>query len=186
MSKLISDSRELEYWRGLCRKYIRFTKPVLERLESMTRRYSGRRILGVLVRGTDYVAMKPKNHSIPPTPEQAIAKSREAISEQHFDAVYLATEDKNILAKFQNAFGEKLLLPEADYLEYDYSRPEFLADVDSSRPNDKYLRGLEYLVSILFLSRCEGFITSGNNGSAAAMLFSDGFEYFYFFDLGVY
>ncbi|MBQ3447437.1 MAG: hypothetical protein IJG37_07325 [Synergistaceae bacterium] len=183
---LMSDAEELEHWRGLCRKYVRFTPAVTERAEAMTRKYEGMRILGVLVRGTDYVALKPKSHPIPPTAEQAIAKAREAMSEQRFDAVYLATEDKKIVAAFQEAFGEKLILPEADYLDYDFSRPDFLANVRSGRKNDKYLRGLEYLVSILFLSRCEGLITSGNNGTVAAILFSDGFEYFYLFDLGKY
>lgn len=176
----------LDYWRGLCRKYIRFKPHVLEMLGRMQEKYSGRKILGLLVRGTDYVAMKPKNHPIPPTAEQAIAKAREAMKERNFDSVYLATEDKKILAKFQDSFGEKLILPEADYIDYDYDNPKYLASCGANRKNDKYLRGLEYLVSMLFLSRCDSFITSGTSGSAGLMCLSEGFEYLYFFDLGVY
>ena len=177
---------KLEYWRALCRKYIRFTPAVLERLGHLRQKADGRRVLGVLVRGTDYAALKPKGHPIPPTAEQAIAKTREALQEEGFDAVYLATEDKVILAKFQDAFGDKLLLPEADYLDYDYGNPKYLPDIQSSRANDKYLRGLEYLVSVLFLSKCPGFITSPTSGSAGVVCLSEGFKYIYVFDLGLY
>lgn len=176
----------LDYWRAICRKYIRFKPAVIERLERMKAKYFGRKILGLLVRGTDYTYLKPSQHPIPPTAEQAIAKAHEAMRERDFDSVYLATEDKKIVAKFQKAFGDKLILPEADYVDYDYDNPRVLASIDVKRENDKYLRGLEYLVSMLFLSHCAGFITSGTSGSAGVMCLSEGFEYLYFFNLGFY
>lgn len=152
----------------------------------MTRKYSGKKILGVLARGTDYVALKLHNHPVQPEPEAVIAKAREVMKERKFDALYLATEDKNILAKFQEAFGEKLIVPQAEYIDYDYTSGKWLAEYGTDRKNGKYLRGMEYLVSMLFLSRCKGFITSITSGSAGVMLLSDGFEYLYVFDLGLY
>ena len=177
---------ELDYWRGICKKYIRFKPAVIAGLERLQQRTSGKKILGVLVRGTDYTALKPYGHQIPPTPEQAIAKTQEVMQEKNFDAIYLATEDKNILAKFQAAFGDKLIIPEANYLDYDYNNPKLLCNYLADRPNDKYLRGLEYLVSMLFLSKCAGFITSLTSGSTGVMCLSEGFEYLYVFDLGRY
>ena len=186
LGDLDANREKIEFWRKLCRKYIRFTRPVLERVAEMEKNFAGRKILGVLVRGTDYVAMKPKNHPIPPTAEQAIAKAKEVMSEKGFDSVYLATEDKNILAKFQAAFKEKLLLPNADYLDYDYNDPKYIAYVSSDRENDKYLRGLEYLVSMLFLSKCPGLLACVCGGAVVPVLFSEGFEYLHIFHLGVY
>ncbi len=181
---------QLSFWRRIYRKYIRFTPEVLERFGRMKSQHEGKRILGILVRGTDYVTTRPPHHPIPPTAEQAIAKAREVMQEKHFDAVYLATEDKRILVKFQEAFGDKLILPEAQYVDYDYNNTEiyrnYLYNYHTDRENDRYLSGMEYLVSMLFLSRCEGLINSGNNGSVATMIFSEGFEYFYFFDFGSY
>ena len=177
---------ELDHWRKLCKKYIRFKPAVLEKLSALQEKTKGKRLLGMLVRGTDYVSMKLKHHPIPPTAEQAIEKAQEVLREKNFDAVYLATEDKNILAKFQAAFGNKLVVPEADYLDYDYSKKNPLFDYSSNRPNDKYLRGLDYVVSMLFLSKCAGFITSMTSGSEGVMCLSEGFEYFYLFDFGVY
>ena len=177
---------KLDYYRALCRKYIRFSRPVLDRLERITSKTQGRKILGVLVRGTDYVALRPHGHPVQPTAEQAIAKAQEVMAAGNYDTVYLATEDRNIAAKFQEAFGDTLLLPECEYIDYNYNHPAWLANCSTNRENDKYLRGLEYLVSMLFLSRCPGFITSMTSGSAGVMCLSEGFEYLHVFDLGVY
>lgn len=180
------DLKNLDRWRGVYKRFLRFKPEVTARLERMTELYGGRKILGLPVRGTDYAHLKPKGHPIPPTAEQAIEKAREAMSERGFDSVYLATEDKKIAAKFQEAFGDKLILPEADYLDYDYEHPKSLASINGKRENDKYLRGLEYLVSMLFLSKCAGFISSKTSGAIGTMCMSEGFEYIYIFDLGVY
>jgi len=174
----------LDYWRKYCRKYIKFKPEVLEKLKTLQEKTKGKKILGVSVRGTDVVAKKPHAHPIPPTPEQAIEKVQEVLSEKNFDAVYLATEDKNILKKFQDAFGEKLITFEQDYLDYDPN--EWVTAQFTDRKNDRYLRGLEYLVSKLMLAKCQGFIASISSGSMGAMCLSEGFEYLYIFDLGVY
>jgi len=174
----------LDYWRKYCRKYIKFKPEVLEKLKTLQEKTKGKKILGVSVRGTDVVAKKPHAHPIPPTPEQAIEKVQEVLSEKNFDAVYLATEDKNILKKFQDAFGEKLITFEQDYLDYDPN--EWVTAQFTDRKNDRYLRGLEYLVSKLMLAKCQGFIASISSGSMGAMCLSEGFEYLYVFDLGVY
>ena len=177
---------QLDYWREICKKYIRYTKPVLDNLAHMEEKYSGKKILGVLARGTDYVVCKVHDHPVQPEPEDMISKVKEVMRTEGFDYVYLATEDKRILAKFQDAFGEKLLQPECEYVDFDYNSTKWLSDYSIDRKNDKYLRGLEYLVSILFLSRCKGFVTSMTSGSQAVMYLSEGFDYLYVFDLGLY
>ena len=174
---------ELDFWRKLCKKYIRFKPEVIERLKILQDRTAGKKILGLLVRGTDYTSLKPAGHPIPPTAEQAISKAQEVMQEKNFDAIYLATEDKNILLKFQKIFGDKLILPDTEYVNYDYTNPKLLYNYIT---NDKYLRGLEYLVSMLFLSKCQGLITSMTAGSLGVMCLSEGFEYLYVFDLGYY
>ena len=108
------------------------------------------------------------------------------MNEKDFDAVYIATEDKSILSKFQDAFGEKLLTPECEYINYDYDKKGLLVQYNGERENDKYLRGLEYLASMLFLSKCDGFITSMTSGSIGVMILSEGFEYLHVYDLGLY
>ena len=178
---------ELDYWRGICRKYIRFSKPVLDVIEHESQKFAGKRVLGVSVRGTDYTSRKPAHHPVQPTIEQAVAKAREVFGTGTYDAVYLATEDKNIIVAFREAFGEKLILPDRDAIDYDPSADKWITECFSDRrENDKYLTGLEYLVSMLMLTKCTGLITSQTAGSTAIMYLSDGWEYLYVFELGFY
>ena len=177
---------QLTYWRRLCKKYIRFKQPVLDRLELEAQKFIGKRVLGVSVRGTDYISLKPHAHPVQPTTEQALSKTRDVMSTGDYDAVYLATEDKNILAAFQKVFGDKLLLSENDYLDFDYSADRYVTTYFTDRNNDKYLRGLEYIVSKLLLTKCQGLITSITSGSCGVMCLSEGYDYLYVFDLGIY
>ena len=185
-SVFYNEDGKLDYWRKICKKYIRFTQPVLDGVERELKKFTGKRVLGVMVRGTDYVALRPYGHPVQPTAEQAISKTLEVLNAENYDTVYLATEDKRIVAKFHEAFGDKLLLPKANYLDYDYNNPLYLASYNADRENDKYLRGLEYLVSMITLTKCKGLITSMTSGSDGIMCLSEGFEYLYVFDLGVY
>ena len=180
------EDGKLDYWRKVCRKYIHFTQPVLDGVEREMQKFCGKRVLGVSVRGTDYVALRPHGHPVQPTIEQAVSKTREVMNTGEYDAVYLATEDKHILSEFRQAFGEKLMLPECDYIDFDASDNRYVTTYFTERKNDKYLRGLEYLVSKLLLTKCNGLITSKTSGTTGIMCLSEGFKYLYVFDLGVY
>ena len=69
------------------------------------------------------------------------------MQEKIFDAIYLATEDKNIITQFQQVFNDKLILPDCEYIDFDYNSSLYVTTYFSDRKNDKYLRGLEYIVS---------------------------------------
>lgn len=182
-----NEDGRLDYWRKLCKKYIHFTKPVLDRVERELQKFAGKRVLGVSVRGTDYIALRPQGHPVQPTIEQAISKTREVMDTGNYDAVYLAVEDAMYINAFKSAFGEKLIFADRDAIDFDYNADKFIADYwTDRRENDKYLTGLEYLVSMLLLTKCSGLITSRTSGSTGVMCLSEGFDYLYVFDLGLY
>lgn len=54
------------------------------------------------------------------------------------------------------------------------------------RDRDEYLRGKEYLTTIVLLSRCNCFIGSRTSGAVGVMMLSSGFEFTYLYDLGRY
>lgn len=64
------------------------------------------RVLGVLLRGTDYVAEKPKWHPIPPPVEFAASIAATKLRDWNCNKIFLATEDKNIVTDFKNFFGD--------------------------------------------------------------------------------
>lgn len=146
-------------------------------------------MLGVYCRGTDYVALRPAGHPVQPEPEQVIAKAKEAVKTANFDAVYLTTEDENIVADFKKAFGSMLILPNREYAKYNASSEKYIIDYSTNRDNDKYQQGLEYLVSMLLLDECGGLITSLASGPWGFMCLSknwENFKYLHIFNLGRY
>ena len=64
-------------------------------------------MLGILARGTDYVAARPKGHPIQPEPCQIIAKAEEILEKYSCDGIYLATEDQDIYERLQEAFAKE-------------------------------------------------------------------------------
>ena len=177
---------ELDYWRGLCRKYLHFSDALNDRLAHERQKFADKKVLGVSVRGTDYVALRNTNHPVQPDVGQVIAKVREVMDTGKFDAIYISTEDQGIVSEFRKYFAEKLILPEQEYFDFDTSSRKAISEYTHNRPNDKYLNGLEYLASKLLLCECKGLVTSMSGGAILTMLFSQGFEYLYVFDIGVY
>ena len=68
----------------------------------------------------------------------------------------------------------------------DYKVRKGVPEYRISRENDYYLRGKEYLTTIVMLSRADCFIGGRTSGTVGMMLLSDGFEYSYVYNLGRY
>ena len=61
-------------------------------------------ILGILIRGTDYVARKPKHHPIPPKPGRVINDIKKIDKIYGYKWIFITTEDNSIREKFINYF----------------------------------------------------------------------------------
>ena len=96
--------------------------------------------------------------------------------------VYLATEDADIYDKLKKAFGKMLTAP--DTKRYTTKENQNINDLEAKE--DKYLKGKEYLLSMMILSGCDCFVAGNVGGTHGAMLMSRGYEYCYIFNLGKY
>ncbi len=69
------------------RKYVGVSEEIQRQIDIRYRQYmqakKKERILGVFLRGTDYVSVKPYEHSRQPSVEEAIQKSKEVIQSQN-------------------------------------------------------------------------------------------------------
>lgn len=65
------------------------------------------RVLGVLMRGTDYVALKPKGHPIQPQPEVLLKKAKEIFDEKNTRNYMLQPRKNTSLTKQQLFLGVK-------------------------------------------------------------------------------
>lgn len=176
---------ELSYWREKSRDYIRLKPHVKEAFEETYRNLfdENDKVLGVLARGTDYVKLRPSKHPVQPTTEQLIEKADEIMQKYGCNKIFLATEDKEIANHFFAKFGDKCITNTQDYVDY---KEGYLAEIKSENRDDKYLRGFNYLITILILSKCDCIVAGRTSGTVGAALLSDGWEYSYFFDLGYY
>ena len=107
------------------------------------------------------------------------------IEEWNCNKIFLVTEDKNIVVNFKRFFGNDCITTEKDYVDYDGQ--ENISHYNSNRPNDKFLRGKEYLTDIAILSKLEYLVAARANGSLGAMIMkTDGYKDLLIFNFGLY
>lgn len=154
---------------------------------------SGRKILGVLCRGTDYVANKPKWHPVQPSVDEVIELAKMKIDEYGFTHIYLATEEESIFHRFDNAFPGRILTNKRKYYDSFYEIKKEKKDaarisqVHFERDDDAYYKSLEYLSSLNLLSKCDGLIAGSTGGSRLALVMNDNrYEFSYLFNKGFY
>lgn len=171
----------------LINKYIRLSENVQKLLsdEKLDIRYKR---LGLYLRGTDYVKLKPTGESVQPTVEMVINKADELMVELGLKKVFLVTEDAQIYEKIRNHYGDKLETVSFDRYIDKYDGKNFLANNDKimELSESPYKRGLYYLVKILLLSQCACIVGGKTCGSWAACCFADNNVRKEIFDLGIY
>lgn len=140
---------------------IHFQPYIYEIVEKIKRKqFANQSILGVFIRGTDYVSLKPKNHPIQPSIDEVIKKIKEFYNKYNVEKIYVVTEDfsyyERIKSEFKNvfSFGDNFV---KNYKQGNYVSEEF--------NNSPYERGLNYLIRILLLSYCNYTVCSQASGS---------------------
>lgn len=183
---LYGRTGELEYWREKVRKYIRLNDDALRKVQSEYDRLfaKGDKVLGAICRGTDYANGKPKNHPVQPTPMQAVEKAEEIFNKTQCTKVFLATEDDRFYRVFKEKFKDKLITNKTSYLRYQggsIGKEAYEKEKDRRKED-----GMEYLVTIMLLAKCDCLCAGCVSGTVAALLLTEGYEYTYLFDLGIY
>lgn len=177
--------KELSYWRGIARKYLIVKKDIFEEAVQLSKElFFGKKILGVLARGTDYINAKPYNHPVQPTAKQLMEKIDEMLGDGEYDGIYLATEDSIFYQQFTKKYGEKLISLKTK--RYQTQGNENINDIRKADVENGYVLGKDYLITILLLSMCDALIAGNTSGTLGALLLNEEYEYKYIFDLGVY
>ena len=184
-NKIFKDNGEFKRWYDICKKYVTVQDDIKSAVQEKYENLFGKdRVLGVLCRGTDYVRLQPYGHPVQPTIEQMIAKAKVMKKERNCKWIYLATEDEQYYQAFLNQFGDELRVTEAKRCVEDGKFN--INDISYDRENDKYLKGREYLINIMLLSKCTCLLAGAAGGTYGATLLSEGYEQQYIFDLGLY
>lgn len=160
-------------WSRLIREYCRLNENEYRYIENECRDVLGKgnRVLAIVCRGTDY---KTANMEKQPEVCDVISKAEKWMSKYNYDKIYLATEEEAIYDQFAKAFPGKILVNKRTY--YDKAMKDqnvkWIGQVKFDRENDNYLKGLEYLSSIIIVSRCKALMGGYCGASNMALLYN--------------
>lgn len=177
----------LKLWHSVALKYIPIKKEIIDESIKYRKKLlnNSNNVLGVLIRGTDYISMRPKGHPIQPNPNIVIKDVKKMDKSNKYDYFFLTTEDKLIKKKFILSIGKKLkYINSNENLKYNYKKKDYLAFNNNVKGNINYMK--IYLINIIILSKCLDIICSRTAGSVGAFIFSNGFRNIKVYFLGRY
>lgn len=182
-----TNETAIMFWRDFVKSYISVSDSVSEMVEKYQDELIGdskeyESMVGVLARGTDYFTRKPKGHPVQPAIGEIIQEINKMMIENNCSRIYLATEDKEIFEKLRTEFGNQITAPNED--RYLNDGDSFLSE--QIRKGDGKRSGLEYLSSIIILSRCKYLVAGRTSGTVMAYLLGDGYKDVKLFNNGCY
>ncbi|MDO4284072.1 MAG: hypothetical protein Q4C60_01940 [Eubacteriales bacterium] len=151
----------------------------------------GKRTLGVLCRGTDYVEQRPSQHPVQPAVTDVLCKAEAVMREYHCEQIYLATEDETVYAAFRKHFADRLISYGNRRFAHTGQRninelSDELVARQKNPEREQYQKGMDYAVTIGLLAECNALVAGRVSGAYGALLQARRYEYVYLFDLGVY
>ena len=154
---------------------LKFQPEIENFLTESTRSILGneKNVLGILYRGTDYLALKPYGHAIQPNIDDVIQKIIEYKEKYNINKIFIATEDLCAYEKFKQKFGDMIIDNPQYKIETKQSKrylSEIINDESTIRKDHSYKLGKEYLRSIYILSKCKYFIGGRTYGTIAVYL----------------
>lgn len=184
-AEVFTDKRIREKSSEMLCEHIHFSDEVLSIVNKEAISLHISECIGVYIRGTDYVKLKPSGEYVQPSVDQMKCKIREF--ENKYNApIFLVTEDGDIFDNLKKEFGDIIRIVSFDTFIRNYEGKDVLSKSDVLE-KDKKLRGQKYLAKMILLSKCRYLITSITQGSKFSYILNNG-KYVdeYTFDLGLY
>lgn len=143
------------------------------------------RCVGVYVRGTDYIKLKPSGEYVQPN-IRLVEEKIDDFNKKYNAPIFLVTEDGDIYDSLVKKYGSIIRIVSFDSFIRNYDGKDVLSK-SSVLDEDKKLRGQNYLVKMILLSRCKYLISSITQGSKFSYALNGG-KYVdeYIFNLGLY
>ena len=142
-------------------------------------------ILGVKIRGTDYIAARPSGHPVVPPIENVISDIKNMTSKNYYDWIFFASEDEKVKARIISEFKDKVkYLNAKKIINYRYQRNEIFARNKEVVGDLEYAKN--YLMNIYILSRCIDIIMTRGSGGAGIIILTEGFRNSLIYNLGNY
>ena len=130
----------------------------------------GRKALGVLARGTDYLTNNLGADRVHARAEQMIPVIREWMTDGGYEKIFLATEDKDIFEQMKKAFPGKIIAISQERISVSDLKKKGTTLIyefeKKSNEGAAYTQALEdrtvnYFYALYILARCDAFLCSG-------------------------
>ncbi len=163
-----------------------FSEETTKILENELLRLNIKDCIGVYLRGTDYIKLRPIGEHIQPTIDMVIEKTNEFMTKYPKCVIFLVTEEERYYLEFKDRYGDKVKIVSFDSFVRDYDGKDFISK-SNVLDSDVKKRGMHYLVKMILLSKCRCFIGSITMGSIVSYAMNGNlYEDSYVFDLGLY
>jgi hypothetical protein len=182
------ESEKIRFVHDVIQNYIQLNDKTLNIINVKKQELFGkkRNILGVHSRGSDYRTYWAKKHNKVAELDDLIDKTLYLFNEWRMEWVYLSSEETIAIDKFYEIFKEKLLVTDSKRINDYTSEMGSISEINLEREYDNYLKGLECLIDIYLLSKCDAIICSKVNGAQAAFEFNGNkYQNKYIFELGI-
>lgn len=182
---LMGIDGDVEVYQRVVKEYFHLSREANRLVDDFyDRELKGEKVLGVLCRGTDYTGNKPSGHPIQPSVERVFEKADEVIAQHQCTRIFLGTEDAAIYSRFRERYKNTVVTNRKHFVAYN-GEPS-IGKLIMDKAEDLKAEGMEYLVTIALLARCDCFVGGHTSGTIGIMLMNDRFEYKYIFNLGLY
>lgn len=170
----------------LLTRTLRFSDEVMTVVDSESENLGIENCIGLYVRGTDYIKLKPSGEYRQPKLCDVQTKVNEFTIKYPKSKIFLVTEDGHIYDALSSEYGDKIVTVSYDSFIYNYLGDTYLSKSDVMNINKKR-RGLDYLTKMILLSKCKYLISSITMGSMFSYgLNGNQYKDEYIFDLGLY
>ena len=184
---IYSNTIMLNYHHKIQEKYMSIKNNIYKEVEKIWQNLFGNstNVLGIFIRGTDYISIEPSGHSRQPSTKRLINDVINMNKKNKYDFIFLGTEDNKIRNLFIKIFGKKLkyLIPK-DKIVYNYDTGNYLTYNKNVFGNMNFSK--IYLLSVIILSKCIDIISSRTSGAAGVFILSNGFRNKIVYYLGEY
>ncbi len=155
--------------------------------------FGGKKTLGVLIRGSDYISTGLSGTRKMASVEQMVPGIRKWMADHGYEKIFLATEDADILARMKKEFGKTMAaLSQRRISRSDLRDGQIISDYEKENAGNEYKEKLEdttvnYFYALYILSRCDAFMCSGqcNGWDTVISLNENRFERTYKYAVGV-
>ena len=156
--------------------------------------FGGKRVLGVLIRGSDYITTGLSGSRKQATADEMIPEINRWLEEDGYDIIFLATEDSDVLNRMKAEYGNRVkAISQERFSVGDFKDILFIYEYEKNNAKgEEYDNSVEdttinYFYALYLLSKCESFMCSGQcNGYSTVLAFNGGrFKREYKFSVGV-